>query len=152
MSYWSLAGLYTVVAADRVLALVDHENAGSIVVTPTPNAAYTRILEAGTRADATVDAYLRGHYAVPLATVPTVIADAACAILAYSLYFLSDNAEVPEKLRKRFDDAMRLLEHVRDDKVKLLDEETGSAAAARTILVNKTADDRLFSSTVLDQF
>lgn len=149
--YWTLGGLYTVIPESRVVALVDHERAGAIVVSP-PNAAYNRVAAAGGKADALVDAYLRGHYALPLASVPAVIADAACSIAAYELYFLSDVQDVPEKIKERYKAALSLLTHVREEKIKLFDEDTSTAAAQQTIQVNKTADDRLFPNTVLDQF
>jgi phage gp36-like protein len=147
MAYWTLSGLYGIVPADRVLQLVDHEDAGSLVVSP-PNAAYTRVVNAGTKADTYIDTYLRGHYTLPLSTVPAMVSEMSNTLTAWFLYFLSDIEEIPAKIDEAYKSVIRMLEHIRDDKIRLFDEEQASG----TIQVNKTSDDRLFPKTVLDQY
>lgn len=147
MSYWTLDGLYGVIPADRVLQLVDHEGAGSLVVSP-PNAAYSRIVEAGWKADTMVEGYLRGHYALPLASTPAMVVEISCALTAWYLYMLSDVDEIPRKIDELYKQALKMLEHIRDDKLRLFDE----SQASGTIQINKETSDRLFPKTVLDQF
>jgi phage gp36-like protein len=147
MAYWTLDGLYGVLPKEHVLALVADDGETDIIVSP-PNAAYDFVADAGAKADAVIDTYLRGHYTVPLTTVPTVVAEIAAILQAVNVYLRSDTETIPEKLQKRYEWAMRFLEHVRDEKLKLFDEQR----ADTTILVNKTADDRIFPKSVLDQW
>ncbi len=147
MAYWTLDGVYGVMPKARVVALVDDEDAQDI--TPTPaNAAYNRVVAAGAKADALIDTYLRGHYSVPLTTVPDVVRSVSAVLTVCELYLRSDVEELPQKLRDARDATMRLLEHIRDDKIRLFDEQQADS----TIQVNKTADDQMFSDTILNQY
>ena len=145
--YWSLDGLYSVLPAARVLQLVDDEGAGVISADP-PNAAYNRVVRAGTKAETLIDSYLRGHYTVPLTPVPTLITSIACVLTATELYMLSDVDELPQKLRDERKQALAMLDQIRDDKLRLTEEES----PAQDILVNKTAADRIFTDAVLNRY
>lgn len=66
-------------------------------------------------ADAEIDAYLTPRYALPLATLPRVLTNAACDIARYRLY--DDRAT--EHVSKRFDDAIKLLKMISKGEISL---------------------------------
>ncbi|HSW36020.1 MAG TPA: phage protein Gp36 family protein [Candidatus Limnocylindrales bacterium] len=144
--YWTLDGLYSKMPKTRVLRLVDLDEEGEIVVSPEPNEAYKRIVIKGTEADNLIDSYLRGHHAVPLDVVPVELVDISNAILATSLFCYSDADELPEFYKDMHKAAVSWLEHVRDNKIQIYVQQV----APVIISVNKTRDDRMFSSDVLD--
>jgi phage gp36-like protein len=66
-------------------------------------------------ADAEIDAYLAGRYALPLAAVPPILVRLACDIARYRLA-----TDTPlEEVRKRYEDARRLLENLAAGRVTL---------------------------------
>lgn len=75
-------------------------------------------------ADAEIDAYLAGRYALPVATVPTVLVRVACDVARYRLY--EDGAT--DVVRQRYEDATGFLKRVSSGDVVLGD----LAAAADT--------------------
>ena len=66
-------------------------------------------------ADAEIDGYLAARYALPLPTVPPVLARIACDIARYRLW--EDLAS--EEVRRRYEDARRLLEAISRGTVSL---------------------------------
>jgi phage gp36-like protein len=52
-------------------------------------------------ADAEIDSYLAGRYALPLDTVPPVVVAAACDLARFRLYGI----RAPEPVRQRYEDA-----------------------------------------------
>mgnify|MGYP004701247163 CR=1 FL=1 len=66
-------------------------------------------------AAAEIDAHLAGRYALPLATVPPILVRLACDIARYRL--AADNPM--EEVRKRYEDARRLLESLAAGRVSL---------------------------------
>jgi phage gp36-like protein len=66
-------------------------------------------------ADAEIDAYLAGRYALPLASPPPVLRRVACDIARYRLW--DDRAS--EEVRLRYEDARRLLQAIADGHVAL---------------------------------
>lgn len=59
-------------------------------------------------AEAEIDGYLAARYALPLPTVPPLLARIACDIARYRLW--EDQAS--EEVRRRYEDARRLLEAI----------------------------------------
>lgn len=146
--YWTLAKIQTHINSDALAQLVDDEGDG-IVENP-ENDAYGRIVAAGTCADNLVDGELRGSYTVPFDTVPDIIAEVSSSLAAFNLYGLADpDSAVPERITEAKRDAMRILEHVRDGKISLMDSDQNVASGVQ---VNKTAADRLFTNDVLSTF
>jgi phage gp36-like protein len=149
--YWTLTGLYLKMPKQRVLRLVDLDEEGEILDDTSPdgpNEAYKRIMNKGTEIDNLVDSYLRGHYAVPLEIVPDELTDVANVLLAASLFSFSDADEMPEFYKDMDKTARGWLEHVRDDKIQLFNQQT----APVVISVNKSDSDRIFSSDTLSMW
>lgn len=59
-------------------------------------------------ADADIDAYLAGRYALPLATLPPMLERVACDLARYRLY----DQKATEEVRARYEDAVRVLEQI----------------------------------------
>lgn len=71
--------------------------------------------QAAADADAEIDGYLAGRYTLPLAGVPSILVRLACDIVRYRLFI--DKA--PEEVRKRYEDARRLLENLAAGRITL---------------------------------
>ena len=63
-------------------------------------------------AEAEIDGYLAKRYQLPLATVPAVLGRIACDLARYYLY----DDRVIEVVRKRYEDAVRLLKAMASSK------------------------------------
>lgn len=107
MPYCTQQDLVDRFGEDELIQLTDRANVGAIDQAVLDRA----IADAG----AEIDGYLAGRYALPLATVPTVLVRLACDITRYFLY---DKAP-PEQVAKRYDDAARFLRSVAKGEVAL---------------------------------
>lgn len=81
--------------------------------TDAPSAA--RLAQAIADADAEIDGYLAVRYRLPLPTVPTVLARIACDVVRYRLM----REQASEEVRRRYEDARRLLEGIAAGRVAL---------------------------------
>ena len=73
------------------------------------------IADALAEADAVIDGYLAGRYALPLAQVPPLLADIAKALTIWKLH----PYDAAPKLKDEYDAAMRMLRDIADGRVKL---------------------------------
>lgn len=122
MTYATQQDLIDRYGETELIQLTDRTNLGVINVTV--------LNQALADADAEIDAYLAGRYAMPLASVPLVLKRAACDIARCGLY--SDAA--PELLVTRRKEAVRLLENIAKGTVNLgLDSAGAAAPAADTV-------------------
>ena len=73
------------------------------------------------RASAIVDSYLGVRYSVPISPVPKILEDKATDIAVYLIYEKRavGMTEVPEDVRRRYEDAIQWLKEVRDGKAVL---------------------------------
>lgn len=65
--------------------------------------------------DAEIDGHLRGRYQLPLSPVPRLLARIACDMVRYRLW----REQASEEVRRRFEDARRLLEAIAAGRVQL---------------------------------
>ena len=100
MSYAAQANLETRYGSVEMAQLSDRASGAVIDV-----AVVARALA---DADAEIDAWLGGRYALPLASVPAVLERVACDIARYRLY--DDRAT--EQVRQRYEDAVRDLKAI----------------------------------------
>jgi phage gp36-like protein len=107
MPYAAQADLEARFGADELTQLTDRVGAG------VPDAGI--VARALADADAEIDGYLASRYALPLATVPPVLARIACDIARYRLW--EDRAS--EEVRLRYEDARRTLESIAKGQVSL---------------------------------
>lgn len=68
-------------------------------------------------AEALIDGYLAGRYAVPLAPVPAVVRKCAVDLAVYNLFARKD--QIPEARTQRYKDVVKVLEAVAAGKVTL---------------------------------
>jgi phage gp36-like protein len=104
-------------------------------------------------AAAEINGYLVGRYALPLASTPVVLTRLSCDIALYRLMGLRPAGDI-EDARRRYEDAVRVLERIGDGRINL-----GVAAPAEPPPATdggprgaKTDADRLFSPTTLRGF
>ena len=71
--------------------------------------------EAVRQAEELVDAYLRGRYLLPLATVPTVVKDITVYLARHWLYVRRpEGRELPEAVTRTYANALQMLSTIRD--------------------------------------
>jgi phage gp36-like protein len=114
MAYCTLEDLKKALPEAALEELTDDEGAGSIQD--------ARVTEAIAQADALIDTYLGGRYAVPLSSVPAVVRQCSVDIALYYLYkrTVEGFAEAGDSTRRTaYKDAVRTLEDIRSGKMGL---------------------------------
>jgi len=125
MPYATQADLEARFGVDELIQLTDRAGTG------VPDAAI--VARALSDAAAEIDSYLASRYALPLSPVPAVLARIACDIARYRLW--EDRAS--DEVRRRYEDARRLLESIAKGTVSLgLPEENAAPALAEASLGN----------------
>ena len=66
------------------------------------------LARAQARADGEIDAALAGRYSLPLASVPTLLIGVACDVTRFYLY----RDAMPEEVRKRYENATKMLREI----------------------------------------
>jgi len=99
----------------ELIQLTDRDNTGAI----DSNVLARAIADA----DAEINGYLIGQYALPLASTPDILITYACDIVRYRLY--DDRAT--EQVTKRYDAALKFLRMVAEGKIALGLDQTGNA-------------------------
>lgn len=147
--YSSLAMLIGLIGREILLQLCDDDGVGDFVVTPTPNTAYTNLLQAINQADHTIDSYLSGRYALPLETTPASIADASANLALCNLYGRRHETDMPAGIEARRKSAMKWLADVQDGRANIPEI---AALRGATAISSRSDDDRIFSDSVLEQY
>lgn len=94
-------------------------------------------------ASATIDLYIGGRYALPLASVPPSLVDMAAKIAYYNL----NRGRYTESIRQDYDDVLRRLEKIASGAIKLfLDNKEPKSAAA---IAEVDGPNRVFNSDSL---
>jgi phage gp36-like protein len=145
--YHSFSDLLNLISREELCQLVDDENAGSIVESP-PNAAMIRVTAAGNKAQGIIDGYCRGRYTLPLSPVPDMIKDLSVELTVYNCMARKKEIALSEEQNRRYKNAVNILEHIQQGKIKLFDDIIEPPA----FVSNKTAEDRTFDEETLDQF
>ncbi|WP_017936977.1 gp436 family protein [Zestomonas thermotolerans] len=107
MSYAAFADFVASVGEAEATELTDAVGAG------VPDAAV--YAAAAADVDAEIDGYLAGRYALPLSPVPRLIVRIACDMARYRLW----REQASDEVRRRFEDARRLLEAIAAGRVQL---------------------------------
>ncbi|MCS6809757.1 MAG: DUF1320 domain-containing protein [Tepidimonas sp.] len=106
-----------------------------------PGGAGAAIARAISDAAAEIDAYLEARYALPLPTVPPVLARIACDIARYRLWA----ERAPDEVRMRYEDARRFLEALAKGAVRLGLPEAMQPDAPTAMAAARTGDAPVFS-------
>ena len=99
-------------------------------------------------ADSLIDLYIGGRYVTPVVTPPSIIEMYSCNITIKLLYERRMGSVLPEIIVERFNITMAALAEIRAGKLDI------TAALNTTVspfASNKTADDRIFTTTELDK-
>jgi len=141
MAYCSLDDLKEIIPEDNLIQLTDDNNIGIID--------QSKIDTAISNADIMIDGYLRGHYDLPLDPVPGIIKKISTDIALYNLYSRRFEMDIPDGMRDRYKNALKLLELIQSGKVTIMNLE---ASESRVYKTNKSSDDRMFPKETLDQY
>lgn len=136
MSYADIDKALSQLGEHEIIALTDRENLGVV-----DNAVLQAALDEAT---GEIDIYLTGRYAIPLVSVPGLIATYCVDIARYRLA----GTEVAETdpVRTRYRDAVRFLEGVRDGKNKLgANIPAAEADASQNLAIVINPSDRVFT-------
>lgn len=140
MAYCTLDDLKDQISEDELIQLTDDDGSGSVDM--------EKIDGAIASADALIDGYCGKHYSVPFSPTPPIIRDFSVIIAIYKLFARRQGA--PEDRRTRYKEAVRFLEKVSEDKIKL-----GSATPATTHTRNSVeieSGDRIFTRDKMSGF
>lgn len=79
------------------------------------------------RASSIVDSYISVRYSVPITPTPKILEDKTVSIAVYLIYEkrAAGMTEVPNDVRRRYEDALAWLKEVRDGKATLIPSGTG---------------------------
>lgn len=100
MAYTTQAALNSRFGEAEISALLDRANDGN------PD---TAALAAVIRdADALIDGYVGSRYTLPLLVTPDLLTNLSADIVRYRLY----DAQAPEEVRRRYEDALKVLEAI----------------------------------------
>jgi len=109
MAYANLTGLTARIGEDTLIELSDR-------ATPPSAAVDVTVIDAALAdADALIDGYLFGRYALPLAAAPALIVTLAEAVTIYKLYTVS----APERVEADYRDALKALEKISKGEIKI---------------------------------
>jgi len=139
MTYATQQNMIDRFGQQELIELTDRANLGVIDATVLANALDD--------ADAEINAYLTGRYALPLASVPPVLVKFAADIARYQLY----DARASEQVKARYDDAIKFFKALANGTVSLgldgLD-----VPVADTGGVQVKASDRVFNAGSLADY
>ncbi|QYM95056.1 DUF1320 domain-containing protein [Dickeya ananatis] len=129
--YCTLADLLELVPEATLIQLTNDEMAtGSMYGETLP--VNTTVIDSAVRyADELIDAHLRGRYTLPLAEIPTVLRDIAVTLTRYRLYTRRAEGAMPDLVADDYKTALKQLEQIRDAKLTLGLQSTGTDAPER---------------------
>ncbi len=87
-----------------------------------------KVQEAVRAAEELADGYLRGRYALPLSTVPTLLRDVVRTIARFKLYERRPESKMPDTVLETYKAAVKTLEQIRSGRITL-----GVAATAEPV-------------------
>lgn len=103
-------------------------------------------------ADSLINAHVRSRYQVPFTTVPELIKRLSVDLSVYYLYQRKYDNDMPEPVRFRYTDAIRLLTSIGNGAMHIEDLPDGAAPVPIVAKTNKRAEDKLFGRSTLDRW
>jgi phage gp36-like protein len=143
MPYCTLDDIKKLIPEEALAQLTDDEGLGSV------NPA--RVDEAIAQADAEINSYCGGRYAVPFSMVPDIVKKLSVDIVLYNLYSRRVE-EAPAIRAERYKNAIRQLEGISKGVISLGVDPAPSASADGRAETNKPTDDNVFSREKLEGF
>jgi phage gp36-like protein len=144
VAYSTLEDLQAAVETALLVQLTDDAGAGSVDA--------TKVARAVADADAVVDAHLRAHYSVPLASpIPAIVRMLSVDLALHQLYERrAAHFGMPEHIRDKRKDALALLSKIRSGDVDLGVEPPPTASTAEAATYQ--AEDQVFTATTMEDF
>jgi phage gp36-like protein len=139
MTYATQQDLVDRFGNDELLQLTDRTNSGQI-----DTVAVSRALA---DADAEINGYLAGRYALPFASAPAILVRLACDIARYQLY----GDRVIDPVKQRYQDAQKLMQNLSSGAVQL-GVATGQAAPVSDAGVAFVSPGRVFNTDNLADY
>jgi phage gp36-like protein len=137
MPYSTLTDIQERIPAEILLQLTDDADTGSIDG--------TKVAAAIVRADAEIDAWCGGRYAVPFAAPPAIIAELSADLATYYLYSRRQEI-IPEARSERYRANQALLKAISGGQVQLPGAATAQTGATR---IEMSSNGRLFNRSGL---
>lgn len=141
MSYATQQDMINRYGEHEVRLLTDRANLGVIDATV--------LAYALTQADAEIDGYLQGRFALPLATVPVLLVGIACDVARYRL--AGTDIRETDPIRTRYKDAIKLLASISKGELQL-GLSAGGQPAPETGAVRVVEGDRVFTPGTLSDY
>lgn len=141
MSYATQQDMIDRFGEREVRILTDRDNQGLIDATV--------LTYALTQADAEIDGYLQGRYALPLAVVPTLLVGIACDVARYRL--AGTDIRETDPIRMRYKDATKLLTSISKGELNL-GLSAGGEAAPEAGAVRVVEGTRVFTPDTLSDY
>lgn len=139
MPYTTQAALNARFGSAEIDALLDRSREG------TPDtAALAAVIK---DADALIDGYIGGKYTLPLVFVPDLLANLSADIVRFRLY----DAQAPEEVRRRYEDALAVLKGIASGEV-VLPPGVNGAVAAQAITFGGYSAERVFTADTLADY
>ncbi len=143
MPYSTVDDIKKMLPEDLIVQLTDDEATGSIN--------QGRVDEAIEQADAEIDSYCAGRYAVPFGTVPDIVKKLSVDISIYNLYSRLVR-DMPEVRAERYRSAIKQLEAISKGKISLGVDPAPTASTDGRSETNKPTDGNVFSRDKLEGF
>lgn len=156
MAYCSQTDLEAAIDQQTLIDLTDDEQAATVpgdldqAITDNPKIA-TRLTAAIVDASSTIDGYLRGRYAVPLASTPAFVRKLGKDLALHNLFSRrAHGMDMPPAIEAKYKAAMDALRSIRDGKLDLGVEPPPAASTA--IVADTDGPDRLFTADTLKDY
>lgn len=142
MTYCTLDDILEKIPRENLIQLTDDEGIGDI--------SQDRVNAAITEAGTVIDGFLTSRYTMPLSSVPPLINHLAVDLAIYSIYSRRFETTMPENMKDRQANAMKLLNQIQHGVVQLGVETPQSAPG--DYKSNKTPLDRIFTQERLNKY
>lgn len=142
MSYCTLDDILKKIPRENVQQLTDDEGIGDIN--------QDRVNDAITEAGTIIDGYLTSRYTVPLVPTPPLVNHLAVDLSIYAIYSRRFETQMPESMKDRNDNALKLLKQIQLGVIQLGMETPVTAPG--DYKSNKTVLDRIFSKDRMDKY
>jgi phage gp36-like protein len=154
-TYSTIDSILKNISSDELILNVNDENRESAVIDLTDPADKCRIrVEEQIKAAAVeCNGYIISRYTIPFAVVPDLLIEISDDITIFNLYKRRLKLDMPESLERNYKNRIAQLRDIQKSVINLgVAEQQESSGMASEARVNKTTDDRIFSSGLLTKF
>ena len=128
MSYCSISDIQAVIANDDLVQLTNDSGSDTVDT--------NKINDAVSYVENVIDGYLRGRYDLPLASIPDELRYLTIDFVVYKLYSRRMYTEIPESVRRKYEEVIKTLEKIQKGSFNL-GIESSEAFEQPTLKTNK---------------